>query len=32
MLMAAGLPLYDHLNVHGYWVMDSGKMSKAWAT
>jgi methionyl-tRNA synthetase len=28
MLMAAGLPLYDHLNVHGYWVMDSGKMSK----
>ena len=29
MLMAAGLPLYDHLNVHGYWVMDSGKMSKS---
>jgi methionyl-tRNA synthetase len=28
MLMAAGLPLFDHLNVHGYWVMDSGKMSK----
>jgi methionyl-tRNA synthetase len=28
-LMAAGLPLYDHLNVHGYWVMDSGKMSKS---
>jgi methionyl-tRNA synthetase len=27
--MAAGLPLYDHLNVHGYWVMDSGKMSKS---
>ena len=25
MLMAAGLPLYDHLNVHGYWNMDSGK-------
>ncbi len=29
MLMAAGLPLYDHLNVHGYWMMDSGKMSKS---
>jgi methionyl-tRNA synthetase len=29
MLMAAGLPLYDHLRVHGYWVMDSGKMSKS---
>jgi methionyl-tRNA synthetase len=29
MLMAAGLPLYDCLNVHGYWVMDSGKMSKS---
>jgi methionyl-tRNA synthetase len=29
MLMAAGLPLYDHLNVHGYWVMASGKMSKS---
>ena len=29
MLMAAGLPLYDHLNVHGYWIMDSGKMSKS---
>lgn len=29
MLMAAGLPLYDHLNVHGYWVMESGKMSKS---
>ena len=29
MLIAAGLPLYDHLNVHGYWVMDSGKMSKS---
>jgi methionyl-tRNA synthetase len=28
-LMAAGLPLYDHLNVHGYWNMDSGKMSKS---
>jgi len=29
MLMAAGLPLYERLNVHGYWVMDSGKMSKS---
>jgi len=29
MLMAAGLPLYDHLRVHGYWNMDSGKMSKS---
>ncbi len=29
MLMAAGLPLFRHLNVHGYWVMDTGKMSKS---
>jgi methionyl-tRNA synthetase len=29
MLMAAELPLYQRLNVHGYWVMDSGKMSKS---
>ena len=29
MLMAAGLPLYQHLNVHGYWNMDTGKMSKS---
>lgn len=29
MLMAAGLPLFEHLSVHGYWVMDSGKMSKS---
>jgi methionyl-tRNA synthetase len=29
MLMAVGLQLFDHLNVHGYWVMDSGKMSKS---
>lgn len=29
MLMAAGLPLYECLNVHGYWIMDSGKMSKS---
>ncbi len=29
MLMAAGLPLYEHLYVHGYWVMESGKMSQS---
>jgi methionyl-tRNA synthetase len=29
MLMAAGLPLYNHLNVHGYWIMETGKMSKS---
>ncbi|HXV48998.1 MAG TPA: methionine--tRNA ligase [Candidatus Binatia bacterium] len=29
MLMAADLELYDHLHVHGYWNMDSGKMSKS---
>ena len=29
MLMAAGLPCYQHLYVHGYWIMDSGKMSKS---
>lgn len=29
MLMAAGLPLYEKLHVHGYWVMDTGKMSKS---
>ncbi|HEU4340730.1 MAG TPA: methionine--tRNA ligase, partial [Candidatus Binatia bacterium] len=29
MLMAARLPLYKQLNVHGYWVMDSAKMSKS---
>ena len=29
MLMAAGLPLYHRLNVHGYWIMDRGKMSKS---
>jgi methionyl-tRNA synthetase len=29
MLMAADLGLYDHLHVHGYWNMDSGKMSKS---
>ncbi|MGQ9920723.1 MAG: methionine--tRNA ligase [Desulfobacca sp.] len=29
MLKAAGLPLYRHLNVHGYWQMGAGKMSKS---
>ncbi len=29
MLMAAGLPLFERLNVHGYWIMESGKMSKS---
>jgi methionyl-tRNA synthetase len=29
MLMAAELQPYQHLNVHGYWNMDSGKMSKS---
>ena len=28
MLKAAGLPLYRHLNVHGYWRIGGGKMSK----
>ena len=29
MLMAAGLPLYKHLNVHGYWLVKDTKMSKS---
>ncbi|CAN5659007.1 methionine--tRNA ligase [soil metagenome] len=29
MLKAAGIPLYQHLNVHGYWLTDTGKMSKS---
>lgn len=29
MLIAAGLPLYKHLNVHGYWNMSGMKMSKS---
>lgn len=29
MLKSAGLPLYKHLNVHGYWLTDTGKMSKS---
>jgi methionyl-tRNA synthetase len=29
MLRAAGIPIYQHLNVHGYWLMDEAKMSKS---
>ena len=29
MLFAAGLQPYKHLNVHGYWVTPTGKMSKS---
>lgn len=29
MLKAAGLPIYKHLNVHGYWLIDGNKMSKS---
>lgn len=29
MLKAAGIPQFAHLNVHGYWVTDEGKMSKS---
>ncbi|PYM65586.1 MAG: methionine--tRNA ligase [Candidatus Rokuibacteriota bacterium] len=29
MLKAAGLPVYTHLNVHGYWTLGGGKMSKS---
>ncbi|MBQ3060073.1 MAG: methionine--tRNA ligase [Desulfovibrio sp.] len=29
MLKAAGLPLYSHLNVHGYWLVRDTKMSKS---
>ncbi|NVM21068.1 MAG: methionine--tRNA ligase [Desulfobacterales bacterium] len=29
MLKAAGIPLYRHLHVHGYWNVDEGKMSKS---
>jgi len=28
-LKAAGIPVYQHLNVHGYWNVDEGKMSKS---
>ncbi len=29
MLMAAGLPIYRQLAIHGYWQMGGGKMSKS---
>src|SRR5690606_31322064 len=29
MLKAAGIPVYKHLNVHGYWLYDERKMSKS---
>ena len=29
MLKAAGIPVYKHLNVHGYWNVDQSKMSKS---
>jgi len=29
MLKAAGIPLYRHLNVHGYWNVEESKMSKS---
>jgi len=29
MLHAAGIPPYQHLNVHGYWVISESKMSKS---
>lgn len=29
MLMAAGLPLYKHLNIHGFWTVRGQKMSKS---
>lgn len=29
MLKSAGLPLYKHLNVHGYWLIRETKMSKS---
>ncbi len=29
MLKAAGLPIYRHLNVHGYWNIEASKMSKS---
>ena len=32
MLKAAGVPLFQHLNVHGYWKTDEGKMSKSHGT
>lgn len=28
-LKSAGIPVYNHLNVHGYWNVDQSKMSKS---
>ena len=32
MLKASGIPMFHHLNVHGYWKIDEGKMSKSRGT
>lgn len=32
MIRAAGFPVYRHLNVHGYWKIEEGKMSKSRGT
>lgn len=32
MMKAAGIPPYQHLNVHGYWKINEGKMSKSQGT
>lgn len=32
MLKASGIPVFGHLNVHGYWKIDEGKMSKSRGT
>ena len=32
MLKSAGIPVYQHLNVHGYWNVDEKKMSKSRGT
>jgi len=29
MLKAIGLPMYQHLNVHGHWIVDARKVSKS---
>lgn len=29
MLKSAGIPPYQHLNVHGYWIVSASKMSKS---
>jgi methionyl-tRNA synthetase len=31
-LKASGIPIFRHLNVHGYWKIDEGKMSKSRGT